>query len=143
LATATGTIIPQSANTGGRAKPQVTLNNVSQLEGKTGLTPFVFQVRLTAPPTKPVTFDVFTTDGTARAGTNYVAIAAGDNNPPADIGTVTFAPGQLSKTITVYIKADSIPVISGTKTFTVNLSDPSDPTAVLASGIATIIPQSL
>jgi hypothetical protein len=141
LASGTGTIIPQSPSSNGTAKPRVTINNISQLEGKSGLTPFVFQVRLTAVPAKAVTLDLFTTDGTALAGTNYVGIAAGDNSPPVDIGTVTFAAGQISKTITVYVKAGSVPVTAGTKTFTVSLSDPSDPGVALASGVATIIAQ--
>ena len=140
LATATGTIIPQSGSQGG-GNASVTISNISQLEGKSGFTPFVFQVRLTAAPTKSITYDVFTTNGTAQAGANYVGIAAGDNDPPMDIGTVTFAPGQMSKTITVYVKAGSLQVTAGTKSFTVSLSDPSDPMVALASGTATIIPQ--
>ena len=122
--------------------PKVSINSVSLLEGKSGLTPFNFRVSLAQGGARygPVSFDVFTTDGTAKAGSNYVAITAGDATHG---GTVTFARGATTATVTVYVIAGSIPVTpaTATTTFTVSLSDPSRPGIPLATGTATIIAQ--
>jgi hypothetical protein len=124
------------------ALPKVTVNALSGLEGKGGLTPFVFQVRLPGggSATGPVTYDVYTTDGSAKAGVNYVGITAGDAGHG---GTVTFARGATTATVTVYVIAGSIPATPATarETFTVNISDPQDPSVPLASAIGTIIAQ--
>jgi hypothetical protein len=124
-----------------RVKPP-TISSVSLLEGTSGLTSFTFYARLSAVPTQPLTFDVFTTDSSAHAGTNYIPIVAGVTAPNS-VGTVTFAPGQVIQAITVYVIAGSVPLASGTKTFTVSLSDPADPTVALATATATVIPQPL
>ncbi len=54
-----------------------------------------------------------TADGTARAGSDYTATS----------GTLTFAPGQTSKTISIAVLPDQ--VIDAGETFSVNLSAPS------------------
>jgi hypothetical protein len=130
LASATGTIIAQAASSGtGRSAP-VLISNVSNSEGTSGLTPFVFQIRLASTARSRVTYDVYTTDGTAQAGVNYVGITAGDS---AHGGTVTFAPGSAFATVIVYVIAGSLPVTPATvyATFTVNISDPFIPTVPL------------
>jgi hypothetical protein len=93
--------------------PKVLVNSLAQLEGKSGLTPFTFSVKLPEGGSRngPVTYDVFTTDGTAKAGVNYLAIIAGD---VAHGGTVTFAQGSVSATVTVFVIAGSIPVTPAT-----------------------------
>jgi len=122
------------------ALPKATVSSLSGLEGTSGLTPFVFQIRLASPAATATTYDVYTTDGTAKAGVNYVAIIAGDS---AHGGTVTFAPGSAFATVTVYVIAGSLPVTPATvrATFTVSLSDPSAPDVPLASGTGTITAQ--
>ncbi|HWY86570.1 MAG TPA: hypothetical protein VNX28_07595, partial [Gemmataceae bacterium] len=145
LAAGTGTIIPQNSPThsatGGL--PKVLVGNSATLEGVSGLTPLSFQVRLAAAPRGPVTYDVYTTDASAvstGAKPNFVGITAGIAGP-FSIGTITFAPNQISRTITVYVLAGSIPASAGIKTFTVSLSDPAHPTVALATATGTIIPQ--
>jgi hypothetical protein len=83
---------------------------------------------------------VYTTDGTAKAGVNYLGITAGD---PAHGGTVTFAQGSDYATVTVWVIAGSLPVTQekSTATFTVNISDPANPAVPLSSGTGTIIAQ--
>jgi hypothetical protein len=145
LASGTGTIIPQNSPTHGPAggRPKVLIGNSTMLEGAGGLTPFKFQVRLAAASTVPVTYDVYTTDGSAVStgpNPNFVGIHAGISAPNS-IGTVTFAPGQVLQTITVYVIAGSLPVSAGTKNFTVSLSDPANPLVPLATATGSIIPQ--
>lgn len=58
-----------------------------------------FPVSLTAAATHPVTVDYGTSDGTAQAGPDYDATS----------GTLTFAPGEISKTIEVRVHGDAAP----------------------------------
>jgi hypothetical protein len=111
--------------------PAPAVGNVSGLEGTSGtagpvLTPFTFQLRLPAPLPQDVTYDVFTTDGTAKAGVNYVSITAGDSSHG---GTVTFPKGSAFATVTVYVIAGSLPVTPATAraTFTLHVADPATP----------------
>ena len=68
-----------------------------------------------------------TTNGTAMAGTNYVATS----------GTVTFNPGDSVKTITVPLLHD--PRVTGDLTFTVGLSNPSGSAQLTPPSTATVI----
>jgi hypothetical protein len=70
---------------------------VSKKEGRKGTTYFTFTVTLSAPSTVPVTVNWATADGTAKAsGGDYVAAS----------GTLTFAPGETRKTISIAVKGD-------------------------------------
>ena len=63
----------------------------------TGTVTAVFTVTLSAPSSQPVTVYYATADGTATAGSNdYVPIS----------GTLTFAPGETTMTITVVVNPD-------------------------------------
>ncbi|HZL89234.1 MAG TPA: Calx-beta domain-containing protein, partial [Pirellulaceae bacterium] len=68
-------------------------------EGKRGQTTlFTFTVTLSTAYDQPVTVSYKTTDGTATTSNNdYVA----------QTGTLTFAPGETSKTITIEVKGDN------------------------------------
>lgn len=74
------------------------INNVELPEGQTGTTPFVFSVSLTEPSTSPVTVDFSTRNGTALAGSDYIATS----------GTLTFAPGEVTQQITVQVIGDTV-----------------------------------
>jgi hypothetical protein len=120
--------------------PRAVVSSLNALEGTSGLTPFLFQIRLATPARAQVTYDVYTTDGTAKAGVNYVGITAGDS---ANGGTVTFAPGSAFATVSVYVITGSLPVTPATlrATFVVNLADPLTPGVASASGMGTITAQ--
>jgi hypothetical protein len=72
-----------------------------------------FIVELSTPFATAVTVDFATRDGSAVAGQDYEATA----------GTLTFAPGETTKTFTVAIYADSVP--EPTEDFAVVLSNAS------------------
>jgi hypothetical protein len=80
-------------------EPRITISDVTRKEGngkKTTL--FVFTVTLSAAYDQAVTMSYRTVDGTATAGeSDYVA----------KTGTVTFAPGETTKTITIEVKGDN------------------------------------
>ena len=76
-------------------------------------------VKLSGPASQPVTIDYATNGGTATAGSDYTATS----------GTLTFAPGETSKTFTVAILEDALGESS--ETITLALSNPGN--AVIGS----------
>jgi hypothetical protein len=93
--------------------PAASINDVSMDEGNFGPTNFVFTVSLSNPSYQTIMVDYSTADGTAMVADN-------DYQPTA--GTVTFAPGETSKTVTVVANGDT--KIEPNETFFVNLSNP-------------------
>jgi hypothetical protein len=109
-------------------EPRISIGDVSGPEGNSGTTPFNFTVSLTVAYDLPVTVNYATTDGSATAGSDYTAAA----------GTVTFAPGQTSGTITVAVNGDRL--AKPDKAFYINLSSPNSYAAISKGvGVGTII----
>src|SRR5207237_5393172 len=80
-------------------EPRISISDVSKKEGKKGQTTlFTFTVTLSAAYDQPVTMSFKTTDGTAKTS---------DNDYVAKTGTLTFNPGETTKTITITVKGDS------------------------------------
>jgi len=103
--------------------PALSVGSVTVAEGNAGTTAAVFPVTLSAPFAKTVSVGYATANGTASAGTDYVAAT----------GTVSFAPGDTSKTITVLVNGDTAPEAG--ETFTLTLSGPTN--AVLGAAVGT------
>jgi hypothetical protein len=114
--TATGTILNDDT--------LVRIDDGSILEGHAGKHPMSFAVRLTAETALPVSVTFATADATATAGSDYIGLL------PA---TVDFAPGEMSKTVTVEVQGDTL--VEGSETFSVILSDATS--AVIDDGLAT------
>jgi DNA-binding cell septation regulator SpoVG len=104
------------------------ISDVRMLEG-TGAspTPFVFTVTLLSAATAPVTVNYNVAPGTAAAGTDYAATN----------GTLTFAAGETTKTVTVNVVADSVK--EADETFNVVLSGASGAPISDATGVGTIL----
>ncbi len=103
----------------------LSINNVSVVEPSSGNTNAVFTVTLSEASSQPVTVNYNTTDGVAVAGADYTA----------ESGTLTFAPGTTSQTV-------SIPVLGGetvpaNDTFSVNLSNPTGAAIAPNGGVGT------
>ena len=105
----------------------VSIGNVSKFEGTGGTTDFVFTVTLSGPQSQTVTANYATADGTATA-------ASGDYT--VKNGTVSFAPGETKKLITVVVSADSIQ--EADEKFSVLLSSPTNIAMGASTGIGTI-----
>ena len=118
-ATATGTIIDDDT-------AALAIAGASAPEGDGALT---FTVTLSGAADETVTVDYATTDGTATAGTDYTATS----------GTLTFAPGETSKTITVPISDDSTDEDNETLTLTLSNASPTDVAIDTATATGTII----
>jgi hypothetical protein len=80
-------------------EPRISISDVSKVEGKRNKTTlFTFTVTLSAPYDQSVMMSFRTADGTASTG---------DGDYVAKSGTLTFAPGETTKTITIEVKGDS------------------------------------
>lgn len=77
--------------------PLLGISNVELPEGNAGTKPFVFTVSLSEPSASPVTVNFSTRNDSAQAGSDYVTTS----------GTLTFAPGEVTKQITVQVNGDT------------------------------------
>ena len=112
---------------GGGSLPTLAVADGTVVEGNTGTTPMTFGVTLSSPSTTTVTvaYATSTSKGTgkATAGADYLSTS----------GTLTFAPGETAKTITVSVVGDTAQELD--ETFLVTLASPSG--ATLADAQAT------
>jgi hypothetical protein len=106
--------------------PLLRIGDVTVTEGNTGTRTATFTVTLSAPSTQPVTVAYATGNGTATAGSDYQAAS----------GTLTFAPGETTKTITVLVNGDR--VAESNETFVVNLSGATNATIADGQGVGII-----
>ncbi len=127
-----GVTLGQSSATGAIAdndgEPVMTINDVSLKEGKRRrTTDFVFTVSLSNPSgVDTIDVDFETVDGTAIAGSDYVA----------NDGILSFAPGETTKTITVVVRGDR--KREKRETFFVELSGATNSTLGDDEGVGTI-----
>ncbi|HEX7830206.1 MAG TPA: Calx-beta domain-containing protein, partial [Thermoanaerobaculia bacterium] len=117
---ATGTIVNDDG------LPAITIGDVAIVEGDAGTSTALFTVTLSGPTTATVTANWSTASGTATAGVDYEAAS----------GIVTFAPGELTKSIAVTINGDAL--VEDNETFTVDLASPANATLADAQGGGTI-----
>ena len=103
--------------------PAASVANASVVEGDVGTTSLSLPVTLSGPSGREIDVDYATSDGTATAGSDYVASS----------GTLVFAPGQTSKWIAVTVNGEFAE--EGDETFTVDLSAPVN--ADLGTSVAT------
>ncbi len=99
--------IPGPGGTNATPLSELSVNDVTAPEGEGGL---AFLVRLDPATTETVTVDYATSDGSARAGADYTATN----------GTLSFAPGETSKTVTVAVDDDAIEETDETLTLTLS-----------------------
>ena len=85
--------------------PTISINSPTVAEGDSGSTNMTFTVSLSAASGRLVTvrYGLVVAQSTATSGTDYRAIAETTANP----GTLTLAPGETSKTITVEVLGDT------------------------------------
>lgn len=120
--TATGTILNDDLT--------VAIADASVIEGNVGTSELKFNVTLSHASTHPVTVNFATSDATAistGALADYVA----------NSGSVTFAPDETSKEVTIVIKGDQRN--EANETFNVTLSAPQNATIADGSAVGTIL----
>jgi hypothetical protein len=105
--------------------PSIAIADATVAEGTSGAATMTFNVTLSQASPSAVTVSYGTQDQTASSGANGDYVAA--------IGTVSFAPGETAKTITVPVAVDTN--TEQAETFLVNLTSPSG--ATISRGQAT------
>jgi hypothetical protein len=105
------------------AQPQLSVADISVNEGDASAT---FTVTLSSASSDTVTVSYATSNGSASAGSDYTATS----------GTLSFLPGQTSKTVTVTLLEDV--GSESSETFDLVLSNPSLAAVSDATGVATI-----
>src|SRR4029079_1777572 len=108
-------------------KPTLSIDNITQVEGTGGNTPFVFTVTLSAVSPATTTVNYATANGTARSGSDYVA----------DSGVLTIPAGSPSGTIDISVVGDTTK--EKTETFAVTLSGAVNATVADGNGIGSIL----
>ena len=106
----------------------ILISDVSLLEGNVGTTAAVFTVQLSAASTGTVSVNYTTADGSATLS---------DNDYQTQSGTVTFAPGETSKTITVLVNGDRRG--ESNETFFVNLTAATNAVIDDGQSVGTIV----
>ena len=104
----------------------VFINDVTVAEGNAGTSTATFNVTLSAASAQTVTVQFATANGTATAGSDYVAAS----------GTLTFNPGVTSLPIVVTLNGDT--VFEPSETFFVNLASPTNAVLIDPQGLGTI-----
>jgi len=107
--------------------PSIRISDVTVTETDPGTTvDAVLNVTLSAASSFPITVNYATTGGTATSNVDYTAIS----------GTVTFAPGEISKPVTVTVLGDLINEVN--ETINVDLTTPVNATIADSRGVVTI-----
>jgi ELWxxDGT repeat protein len=109
------------------ATPSLAVTDATVAEGNAGTVTALFTVSLSAASSDTISVQFSTANGTAGAGSDYQAAS----------GTLTFAPGETTKTIAVVIHGDR--VAEPNETFVVNLSNPTDATIIDGQGAGIIL----
>ncbi|QRM33457.1 cellulase family glycosylhydrolase (plasmid) [Microvirga sp. VF16] len=106
--------------------PTFAIADVSLIEGSTGSRDALVTVSLSKASSEAITVNYATANGTAQAGADYVAKS----------GTLTFAPGETSKTIAVAVIGDT--TVEANESFRLDLSSPTKATIADGQGAVTI-----
>lgn len=109
------------------ARQQLSIADVTVVEGTGGTTTAAFTVTLTPAAAQPVTVDYTTVAGSAQPGSDFAAIAA----------TLTFNPGQTVKLVNVQVTGDAND--EADETFTVQLSNAANADIIDTAATGTIV----
>jgi hypothetical protein len=107
-------------------EPRLGITDATVTEGNSGQTAMMFTVSLSTVSDAPVSVQYATANDTAAADSDY---------QPAS-GTLTFAPGETSKTITVRVNGDRL--AEQNETFAVNLSGATNASIGDSQGLGSI-----
>jgi large repetitive protein len=126
--------------------PTLSINDVSVTEGNSGTQTVNFTVTLSAASASNVTVAFATANGPLSGGAFGGGASCNPNLLNSNLlscdfvntsGTLTFTPGQTTKTISVTIKGDTRAELN--EIFYVNLTNPAGATTAKAQGVGTIV----
>lgn len=108
--------------------PTLSIADVSVTEGNAGTTNLTFVVTLNGATAVPATVDIHTADGTATSPSDYVAVPT---------TTLTFAPGETQKTVSVTVYGDT--AIEPDETFYLLLANQTGANIARSVAVGTIV----
>ena len=79
-------------------QPSISVRDAVVVEGNSGTTQATFVVALSGPASQSVSLSFATSNGTATAGSDYIATSA----------ALTFAPGEVEKPVVVLVNGDTV-----------------------------------
>jgi hypothetical protein len=91
-------LLATSIDVAAQQTPSISVRDVVVVEGDSGTTPATFVVALSGPASQTVSCSFATANGTATAGSDYVATS----------GTLSFAPGEVEKPVVVLVNGDTV-----------------------------------
>ena len=113
------------------ANPAISIGDVALTEGQDGATAYVFAVSLSHPSSKRISVQFATVDGSAQAGEDYAPTS----------GTLNFARGETTKTVTVLVNGDT--TVEADETFFLELRTARNAFIADDRGIGTIVDDDL
>ena len=105
---------------------RLSINNITMAEGDTGSTIFTFSVVLENPTAEPISVDFLAVQDTAKAGSDFLSQS----------GTLNFAPGDVSQTISIEVNGDTS--VEANEQFFIQLSNPVNADLISTQAIGTI-----
>ena len=108
-------------------QPSISVHDVVVVEGNSGTTQATFVVALSAASSQTVSCSFATSNGTATAGSDYVATS----------GALSFAPGEVEKPVVVLINGDTVDETQ--ETFFLDISNVQNATVGSSRGTGFII----
>ncbi|MCA9009829.1 MAG: hypothetical protein KDB01_08785, partial [Planctomycetaceae bacterium] len=105
---------------------RATVSSISRPQASSGIVDYEFTVSLSSPSNVPLTYHYETRDLTATAGADYLTTE----------GTLTFAPGVTSRTLTVHVLGNSVAQLTKSFQLVVTRSEQAESAEVI--GIGTI-----
>ena len=97
------------------------------VEGNSGTTQATFVVALSGPTSQSVSFSFATANGTAIAGSDYIAAS----------GALTFAPGEVEKPVVVLVNGDTVDEVQ--ETYFLDISNVQNATVSSSRGNGVIV----
>jgi hypothetical protein len=92
------TLLLLATSVAAQQSPSISVRDAVVVEGNAGTTQATFVVALSGPSSQTVSFSFATANGTAIAGSDYVATS----------GNASFAPGEVEKPVVVLVNGDTV-----------------------------------
>src|SRR5689334_6803085 len=120
-------LLATSINVAAQQSPSISVHDVVVVEGNSGTTQATFVVALSAASSQSVSCSFATANGTATAGSDYVATS----------GALTFAPGEVEKPVVVLVNGDTVD--EAQETFFLDISNVQNATVNTSRGTGFIV----
>jgi hypothetical protein len=92
------TLLLLATSVAAQQSPSISVRDAVVVEGNTGTTQATFVVALSSITSQSVSFSFTTSNGTATAGSDYIAVS----------GALTFTPGEVEKSVVVLVNGDTV-----------------------------------